>query len=121
MPRLRWKDNEASLPTRKLYLRVDNYAPQDDTEEEVSDDGRLYDFKFLSEEDVDELPADEVWFEVGTITELQGTKKIMNYITKQKWADNDFIVDTLTQLHDVVHVKRLVDSYLEMDQDYNKA
>ena len=47
-PRVHWVDNENALPTRKLYLKITEYAPQDDTEANVSDDdGRLYDFKFL--------------------------------------------------------------------------
>lgn len=55
MPRKRWKDNEECLPTRKLYINLSS---------ELRDDERkmIYDFKFLSANDVTRLNSIEDHF-----------------------------------------------------------
>ena len=103
-PRVHWVDNEYALPTRTLYLKLSEYAPQDDTEAEVSDDdGRLYDFRFLSKEDSEGMDTRE-WFEVGNILGIQGTYNLTEYIKQKGWEDNEFINKTLSKLHDTIHV-----------------
>ncbi len=111
LPRVHWVDNEYALPTRKLYLRITEYAPQDDTEVNVSDDdGRLYDFKFLANKNLDSLNHEE-WFEVGNILGLQGTYKLNSYIKEKGWEDNEFINETLSKLHDIIHVTPIINYY----------
>jgi len=120
-PRVHWVDNENALPTRKLYLKITEYAPQDDTEANVSDDdGRLYAFKFLTNEDLQNLDTEE-WFEVGNILGLQGTFNLNRYIKENGWEDNEFVNETLSKLHDMIHVNPIINYYLEDDPDYNKA
>jgi uncharacterized protein with ParB-like and HNH nuclease domain len=120
-PRVHWVDNEYALPTRKLYLKITGYAPQDDTEANISnDDGRLYDFKLLSNEELEALDTKE-WFEVGNILGLQGTYKLNSYFKEKGWEKNEFINETLSKLHDIVHVTPIINYYLEDDPDYNKA
>lgn len=120
-PRVHWVDNEYALPTRKLYLKITEYAPQDDTEASISDDdGRLYDFKFLSNDDLKGLNVDE-WFEIGNILGLQGTFKLNSYVKEKGWDDNEFINETLSKLHDIIHVTPIINYYLEDDPDYDKA
>ena len=120
-PRVHWVDNEYALPTRKLYLKITEYAPQDDTEVNVSDDdGRLYDFKFLANNDLEGLKTEE-WFEVGNILRLQGTYKLNSYLREKGWDNNEFINETLSKLHDIIHVTPIINYYLEDDPDYNKA
>lgn len=121
MPRVHWVNNEYALPTRKLYLKITEYAPQNDTEVNVTDDdGRLYDFKFLSNDDLEKLNKNE-WFEVGNILGLQGTFSLNEFIKENGWEDNKFVNETLFKLHDMVHVKPIINYYLENDPDYNKA
>ena len=45
-----WKDNEHSLPTRKLYLCLN----ENSLDEEDNEDGRVYDFQFLTKDDLNE-------------------------------------------------------------------
>ncbi len=119
--RVHWVDNEYALPTRKLYLKITEYAPQDDTEVNVSDDdGRLYDFKFLAKDDLEGLDTEE-WFEVGKMLGLQGTFNLNRYIKENGWEDNEFANETLSKLHDMIHVNPIINYYLEDDPDYNKA
>jgi uncharacterized protein with ParB-like and HNH nuclease domain len=48
--RRKWIDNDHSLPNRRLYLKLNELAPQDDLESDVNEDGRLYDFRFLTKQ-----------------------------------------------------------------------
>ena len=50
-PRVWWYDNEVALPTRRLYLNVAGQAPEDDAEA-----GRMYEFKFLTEDEYNAEP-----------------------------------------------------------------
>ncbi|TDX02186.1 uncharacterized protein with ParB-like and HNH nuclease domain [Dinghuibacter silviterrae] len=117
--RLSWNDNSYSLPTRKLYLNLSSLVNQDDAEGDVTEDGRLYDFRFLTDAEVAE--ATDIWFEVGKILGIQGTFKLGQFVRDQQWAEIPFINETLAKLHDVVHIKPLIHYYLETDQDYEKA
>lgn len=121
IPRLAWNNNEYSLPTRKLYLNLSQYANENELEQEDEyDDGRLFEFVFWAQEDFEE---DEkfIWFEVGKILSLQGTFKLNNYIKEQGWENNQFASETLSKLHDIIHVKPLINYYLESEQNYDKA
>ncbi|WP_421920417.1 DUF262 domain-containing protein [Marinifilum sp.] len=117
-PRVVWRDNEYAVPTRKLFLNIDElYSNGDDDQ---SDDGRLYNFRFLSQEDTNILDNGN-WFPVEKILSLQGTFKLNKFLKEKGWDDNEFISETLSKLHDVVHVNPLINYYLESEQDYEKA
>jgi uncharacterized protein with ParB-like and HNH nuclease domain len=117
--RLSWADNEYAIPTRKLHLNLSSLVNQDEAAGEVSEDGRLYDFRFLTKVEV--VDSRDIWFEVGSILELQGTFKLTQFIKEKNWDNEEFINLTLSKLHDVVHVIPLIHYYLETDQDYEKA
>lgn len=119
LPHRQWRDTEHAIPTRLLYLRLDANAPQDDTATEVNEDGRLYDFRFLTNEERDAQTG--IWFPVSKILELQGTFKLGQFMKENGWDSNDIINQTLSKLHDVVHVNQNIHYYLETDQDYDKA
>jgi Protein of unknown function DUF262. len=51
-----WKDNEHSIPTRKLYLCL----TEDSIDEDENEDGRVYDFRFLTKEELQN--SDKIWF-----------------------------------------------------------
>jgi uncharacterized protein with ParB-like and HNH nuclease domain len=118
-PRVSWKNNEHSLPTRKLFLNIKELAPQDETSGEVSEDGRVYDFQFLSEEDLEKCNRTD-WFEVGKILDLQSFSSLKNYLKDTGLDENDFAMDTLEKLHASIFENR-INYYLEDSQDYNKA
>ncbi len=110
-----WKDNEHSIPTRKLFLCL----TKNSIEEDENEDGRVYDFRFLSKEELKE--SDKIWFEVGQILSLNGTFDLNQFLKKKDWDSNEYISNTLSKLLDVTHVKTLINYYLELDQDYDKA
>lgn len=110
-----WKNNENSIPTRKLYLCL----TENSLDEEENEDGRVYDFRFLSKDELD--TNDKLWFEVGNILSLNGTYELNQYLKKNAWESNEYISNTLSKLLDVIHVKTLINYYLELEQDYDKA
>lgn len=110
-----WKDNEHSLPTRKLYLCLD----QDTIDDDENEDGRVYDFRFLTSDEI--LASDKIWFEVGRILALNGTFELNQFLKKNDWDSNQYITNTLSKLLDAIHVKTLINYYLELEQDYDKA
>jgi len=110
-----WKNNENSLPTRKLYLCLtENSLASEDNE-----DGRVYDFRFLTKNEVEE--SELIWFEAGKILALNGTFELNRFLKEKEWDSNRYISETLSKLLDVIHVKTIINYYLETEQDYDKA
>jgi len=110
-----WKDNENSIPTRKLYLCLNEGSLSEDENE----DGRVYDFQFLTNEELNR--SDKIWFEVAQILSLNGTYELNQFLKKKGWDTNEYISSTLSKLLDVIHIKTLINYYLELEQDYDKA
>lgn len=110
-----WKDNEHSIPTRKLYLCL----TENSINEDENEDGRVYNFRFLTKDEL--LNSDKVWFEVGQILVLNGTFELNQFLKRNEWDTNEYISNTLSKLLDVIHIKTLIHFYLELEQDYEKA
>lgn len=110
-----WKNNENSIPTRHLYLCL----TENSINEDENEDGRDYDFRFLTNNEVSD--SDLIWFNVGEILNLDGTFELNQFLKKKHWDSNEYISNTLSKLLDVIHVKTLINYYLEQEQDYDKA
>ena len=110
-----WKNNENSIPTRKLYLCLS----ENSIDEDENEDGRVYDFRFLTKEEHTE--SDKIWFEVGQILALNGTYELNKFLKKHGWDTNEYISDTISKLLYVIHIKTPINYYLELEQDYDKA
>lgn len=118
MPRKWWKDTEECLPTRKLYLNLGAPVKQQ------YDNQKAYDFRFLSRSDLEKFHNAQdgsIWFEVGEILDLDSTKKVMRYISGKNLTDNDYAYDTLSTLFEAIHVKRLINYYLQEEQEPDKV
>lgn len=110
-----WKDNENSIPTRRLFLCLN----EDSIDDDENEDGRVYDFRFLTKEELE--TSEKIWFEVGQILALNGTFELNKFLKTNEWDSNEYISVTLSKLFDVIHVKNLINYYLELEQDYDKA
>lgn len=118
LPRKWWKDTEECLPTRKLYLNL--CAPV----KQQYDNQKAFDFRFLSKDDLDRLNnlnGNSFWFEVGKILDLDNTSKIMKFLSANNLADNDYANETLSSLYEVVHIKPLINYYLQEEQEPDKV
>src|SRR5262249_4661871 len=103
-PRVWWEDTEYALPTRKLYLNINEPASEDDDEP-----GRKYEFKLLPADEFDREP--HRWFHVGRILELPGAADLIRMLTKEGYSDNEFAAGALSRLHQVVHIDRIINYY----------
>lgn len=118
MPRKWWKDTEECLPTRKLYLNLGAPVKQQ------YDNQKAFDFRFLSDSDIDKYSKandGSIWFEVGQILDLDSTSKVMRYLSENSLTDNAYAFDTLSTLYEVIHVNRLINYYLQEEQDQDKV
>lgn len=118
MPKKWWKDTEECLPTRRLYLNLSAPVKQQ------YDNQKLFDFRFLSKNDLEKINHAQdkpIWFEVGHILELDSTKKVMRYLSDHHLTDHDYAYDTLSALYEAIHVKPLINYYLQEEQEPDKV
>ena len=83
-----WKDNEKSIPTRKLHLSL----TKNSIDEDENEDGRVYDFKFLTKDELDN--SNNIWFEVGKILTINGTYELNKFLKMKEWDTNEYISNT---------------------------
>ncbi|MCF8298353.1 MAG: DUF262 domain-containing protein [Melioribacteraceae bacterium] len=111
-PRVTWNDTEYALPTRQLYLNIE--APLEDEE-----DGRIYEFKFLTLAEYEE--EKQKWFRVGDIIELRDNYEFNEFLDKNNLKENKFTYKSLSKLHSVIHMDRIINFFLEKEQNIDKA
>ncbi|MBD3284659.1 DUF262 domain-containing protein, partial [Candidatus Uhrbacteria bacterium] len=111
-PRVWWEDTEYAIPTRHLYLNI--LEPLEDEE-----DGRLYEFKFLTKSEYKQDP--EKWFKVGKILDLRNNFQFNKYLDENNYKENEFSYETLSRLQEVIHTERIINYFLEKEQHIDKA
>ncbi|WP_066309620.1 DUF262 domain-containing protein [Bacillus sp. FJAT-29814] len=111
-PRVRRKDTEDNIPTRKLYLNI--LEPLQDSE-----DGRMYEFKFLTTKQYEANP--KKWFRVGEILNLGKSIQFNRYLDEHGLKENEFTYETLSELHEKIHTTASINYFLEKDQSLDKA
>lgn len=117
-PRKWFRDDQISLPTRKLYLNLEESVNQQ------YDNQKQYDFRFLSKADLARFARSDrkyTWFEVREILQLNDLKMVNRYINDHNLANNDYAYDALVALYERIHVERLINYYLQEEQDSDKV
>lgn len=109
---VRWIDSEQNIPTHKLYLNILEPLKE-------NDEGRIYEFKFLTEEQYNKNP--EKWFRVGKILDLQDDFEFNEYLDENDYKKNKFTYKTLSILKNKIFNSRLINYFLEKEQDIDKA
>lgn len=110
-----WNDDEWSVPTRHLYLNVTRKL-DDQTEE----DGRVYEFSFLKQSDTQLADIYKgKWFRVGKILDLRNISVFNKYIRDNGF--DDMAADILARLQEVIFSDRVINFFLEKEQDLHKA
>ena len=111
--RRKWENSEWSIPTRRLYINFQNKL----TEQE---DGRIYEFSFLKDSDTKQKDIyKDKWFRIGKILELKNISKFNKYVTDNELSE--FSIDILARLQEVIHSDRIINYFLEKEQDLDKA
>lgn len=110
-----WNDDQWSLPTRHLYLNIKSKLDPDEEE-----DGRTYEFSFLKKSDTAEADIhDKEWFRVGKILDLKNIATFNKYVTEQQMDEVGITI--LARLQEVVFSDRVINYFLEKEQDLHKA
>lgn len=112
LPRVWWENTEKNIPTRRLYLDIDKALVD-------QEDGRLYNFKFLTQEEYDANPSQ--WFKVGKILDLKNHFEFNKFLDSNGLKQNEFSYETLARLHQAIHTDRIINYFLEKEQDIDKA
>jgi len=111
--RRRWENTEWSIPTRRLYLNILSTL-------EEQEDGRIYEFSFLQDSNTSQVDIfNNSWFRVGKILELKNISKFNKYVTDNGLSE--FSIDILARLQEVIHSDRVINFYLEKEQNLDKA
>lgn len=112
LPRLWWNNDENSIPTRHLYLNIDK--PLNDEE-----DGRVYDFRFLT--DYERNVDIRKWFKVGDVLKMKSLFEFNKYLDENDYKSNEFSYETLSRLQEAIHTDRMINYFLEKEQNIDKA
>ncbi|MEN6350509.1 MAG: DUF262 domain-containing protein [Syntrophomonas sp.] len=117
-PWKRW-DNNAAFPKRQLYLNLLSPQGREDLE---------YDFRFLTDDEAKNSSPEAFWYKVSDILPEKSIKYVVNYLianklnsttqTSNRGKTPDEILSTLFE---IVHVRQLINYYLEDSQDLNKV
>jgi len=114
LPR-RWVDSPWAYPVRHLYLGLDGHAAGNDM-------GMMYDFRFLSQDQLTERTANgEHWFRVSDIVKMEYGPDLLDFVEDSGVKDVKLSFRTLSDLHAVVHLKPVINYYEEESQDLDKV
>ena len=117
-PRKRW-DNPQAFPLRHLYLNLLARSGNDEAD-------TLYDFVFLTDEEVRKPDKDKFWFRVGEILDIKKQADVNKFLIQNKLmirpeAQAEFANQTLFQLWKVVHEAPVINYFLEKDESLDKV
>ena len=112
-----WIDCEENMPTRRLYLDLSEQMTSD------TDDGMMYRFSFLSQEDLDryEENSNANWFRVGKVLDFNDLTDVNSYLNEHGLASNRFSQDTLCKLWDKINRDEIINYLVIPYQDQNKV
>lgn len=111
-------DNPLAYPKKKLYINLLG-MPEDISYE--------YEFEFLTEPEATRQDDVHHWFPVGKILDLKELSDVMDYLITSGLAANpdkgkaQFANKTLSKLHAVIHVNRIISYYLEQSTELDKV
>lgn len=111
IPRLHEEDSERVYPTRHLYLNIDKPL-------ENEEDGRHYEFKFLTNSDYEANV--QKWVKVSEIYNLSDNYEFNKYLSSNNLS-TEYAQKALSKLHGVIHNKAIINFFLETEQSLDKA
>lgn len=105
--------NSDSYPPRQLYLDLLNKSDKVDME---------FNFRFLTEKEVEEFNKNGVWFLVGEILNFSDLKDLLKYIDNLETDVDKFkLVDPLSDLFQVINKEPIINYYLEKGEELDKV
>lgn len=112
MPRKWWRDDEDSLPTRRLYLNILSPVPAEE------DSTLKYNFKFLTDEESKKEDVNTKWYKVNDILTWSDDNEFFEYLfSDQLFRDSQFARETISTLRSRIFKDQLINYYLEDSQE----
>lgn len=111
MPRKWWKNDEECLPTRKMYINLSSPLNSDNERK------MKYDFKFLSDSEVNNLSKEDDLFLVNDIYLYKDPDDLEDYMSERQWKNSKFAKPCLRQLRKIVFEDALINYYQEESQE----
>ncbi|MGY5139376.1 DUF262 domain-containing protein [Mycoplasmopsis gallinarum] len=112
-----WSNDEEAMPTRRLYLNISRPV------ESKIDNEKEFDFRFLSNEDLESLKnsSDDKWFKVSDVIDFTDLGDVNAYLIENNLQDNKFAMKTLSNLMQKINNEELINFYTEKEQDQDKV
>ena len=102
------------MPTRHLYLNI--IKPLENQE-----DGRYYEFRFLTSQEYIEDKQSSKWFKIADIMKYSDDFEFNKFLDNNNYKENEFTYKTLSVLKNSIHSKPIINFYLEGEQSIDKA
>ena len=115
-----WKDDEETMPKRRLYLELSSELNSD---VEI-DNEKMYNFKFLSDDERAEdikFHQEHFWFKVGDIIKFKSLSDVKDYVKENNVPSNGFATETLKKLLDNINNRRLINYFVIDEQNQDKV
>jgi uncharacterized protein with ParB-like and HNH nuclease domain len=117
LPYYQW-NNPNAFPKKLMFLNL--LQPAEDIEMQ-------YDFKFLSDADMDARPGH--WFQVGKVLDFASITDVMQYLIMNGLTDtskftsqqSNFALNTLSNLYNAIAQKGTLSFYLENSEELDKV
>lgn len=114
LPRYRW-DNPKAFPEKFLCLNL---------LEGNSDEDKKYEFKFCTQEEIENKTEKYYWFKIKEILDIE-QDKIVQMVIKLFYGQKENIFNTvlekMTKLYDIINRKPIINFYLEKENDLDKV
>ena len=115
-----WGDgeNKTSMIERKLFLELTS-----DLKSSIDND-KLYNFKFLSNDELENeriTSPNKYWFPLSLMSGFRDNNSVIKYLKNNDLLDNDFAVETLSNLFEKLRNQSIINYYEIDDQDQDKV
>lgn len=109
-------NNPHAYPARRLYLNVFGEA-------EENEDGLMYDFRLLTDEQVSTSADDpsKHWFPIARVFEAATPFQLMGALQQVGLGNHEVALNMLGQLHQAVHSNPSLHFYEESEQDVERV
>lgn len=115
-----WMENEqkTQMSKKELFIELSQQLPS------KIDNEKLYNFKFLSQEDIQndlkENPT-HFWFKVGNVLKFKELSDVNTFLINNNLFNNPFSMTTLPKLFNHLNEKELINYYCVDVQDQDKV
>ena len=115
-----WQADEYQTPMdkKRLYLEITKEL------ESVIDNEKMYDFRFMSDEELAEEKKNNptsFWFLVHDVLKFNDNSDVISYLIDNGLNGNKFAVTTLSNLYSHLSSEKLISYYIVDDQNQDKV